>query len=343
MADAAPCDDGTAPSAALQRVEALCQDGDGLLLRKHSIVAARFEASLSELRIPTLDRMLYRRYLIERKSHDTLQQLVALTRTLSEHRHRTLDVLAAIREREAVLERLGRYVATVRSTAAESVEVRLAVSKRLYSLQQATLRTVDAVRHWRGLLTRPHAFVFRGQNYLLKVLRDNRVLAESALHAVIPVRIAEYGLCSDLPSLALFRETDGARSTPSSPRHQGRLRRAEAYLAAEFETQLALVRELIGLCVSGFFVPLLSTPVVPRCGEGVRMNNAVWEQRLAKALRRTYEDLTRPPPLPEGWKQLVLRDQDIDGYSEPLSDEFRGTEGSDAADNDGASDSFSDR
>eukprot|EP01062_Namystynia_karyoxenos_P006261 TRINITY_DN12186_c0_g1_i1.p1 TRINITY_DN12186_c0_g1~~TRINITY_DN12186_c0_g1_i1.p1 ORF type:complete len:433 (+),score=118.06 TRINITY_DN12186_c0_g1_i1:103-1299(+) len=347
--------------------------------RRFAAVARRCVELMRELNMPATDRALFRRHLIERESAASLEKLVQLTRTLCEHKRRTLAVLAAVREREEALMRIGHAVNSLRQKRAVPQTHCL---RLLHALQTATLECVESIRRWRSILTRPWAFTCSvdawsderrgackrkgrgreedrvsppssprgGDNYLLKVLRDNKALQDSCLGAALGINITQYALSSDLPSLALWQDgspgemllqpSGAAATAPPPQRYQRRLRQAEHYIGAEFETQLALTRELTQLCVAGYFVPLLATPLVPNCRSGVRMCSEHWEKRLAWTLRRAHEDLTRPPPLPEGWRALVgaASDGREPTPDEPVSERFRGGGGDDGSTADFASD-----
>ena len=274
-----------------------------------------FDVVVGDVSLPTLDRLMYRNNLIGENSDRVKEEgndarLTKLIKLLRDHKSRTMRVLVAIQDRETVLnkvfelislfEKLSTTLVIEEDDGKTSVSIRTKALRYIYLLQTVTITVLDAIKHWRAMLTRPFAFVFNQQNYIIKIVRDCRFIEQSALTDHLPLKLCSYPLCSNVPSLTLFQcsEQNGiSKKVPqaATPVFLQRLKKLEQYVASEFASQSSLLHELIDLCVSGYFVPLLNTSLVPNCSKGVPINSQRWALRQAVALRTCYENLTKPP------------------------------------------------
>ena len=272
----------------------------------------RFVSLADEVRLPTLDRLLFRNNVLRDPAADP-RTLASLVASLEEHRVRTSRVVDAIHAREEIFTRLCSYVDRF-GAGVPPLDVQTKVLRLLCLLQRRTQAVVEAVAHWRKTLTRPFGFHYEGHNYLLRIARDSVALQESSISKVLPLQTATYPLCSNVPALALFACTATAVASQQDgcvvplscttatvpPQQLRRLKRCERLVATEFETQLSLYQELVALCVRGEFLPMLSTPVVPGADTGIAINSKKWAVKQASLLQKCYDALTSAPPLARG-------------------------------------------
>ena len=87
-----------------------------------------------------------------------------------------------------------------------TAELQNKATRLLHSLQKISLKTIEAISHWREQLTRPFPFMFQRLNYILKILADNHVVSSSPLNQVLPMSLYDFPLCSHLPTPELFHQ-----------------------------------------------------------------------------------------------------------------------------------------
>eukprot|EP01060_Flectonema_neradi_P018025 TRINITY_DN24841_c0_g1_i1.p1 TRINITY_DN24841_c0_g1~~TRINITY_DN24841_c0_g1_i1.p1 ORF type:complete len:349 (+),score=64.32 TRINITY_DN24841_c0_g1_i1:61-1107(+) len=303
-----------------------------------------FELLVAEVSLPTLDRLMYRNNIVGTdnclaKIEENATKLQKLIDILRDHKLRTMKVLVAIQNREAVLstimdllpsfDTLSDTLETTSDDNQTDITLRTKALRYFYLLQSTTRDVVEAVKYWRQILTRPFAFVFNHQNYLIKIARDCRVIERSKLTNYLPLKLCSHPLCSNVPSLGLFQCSEqtgisGKLPQASSPVYLRKLKKLEEYVAAEFATQSSLLHELIGLCVNGYFVPLLNTSLVPNGSVGVPINSQRWALRQAGALRKLYENLTKQPDDDYGMEP-VLNSDDINNNNSNITPSSEGS------------------
>jgi hypothetical protein len=272
-------------------------------------LAARFSALAADCRLSFLEVKLYRKYFVETtpKTPEKLSRLATIVATLDQHRRNTIAVLKAIHERESIVAAIHAQVVRVSSSSNRNASVLDFQSDGLHLIylhQQVTLRVVEAVENWRRPLTRPFPFVHHGENYFAKVLADCADVSASSLGKILPVKLAQYPLCSDLPSLCLFVTANpaaavskgGGKQAPStrmSSEMAAKIASAQAILLEEIETQKRLLRELEGLSAAGYFLPVINLAgLIPSCASGIRMSNHEWESQLRGAIAEARVELT---------------------------------------------------
>ena len=269
--------------------------------------AARFHTLAADCRLSFLEVKLYRKYFVEAnpKTPERLARLSVIVDALAQHRTNTIAVLKAIHEREAIIDALHAQVERIANAPNRNASILDFQSDGLHLIylhQQVTLRVVEAVENWRRPLTRPFPFVHQNENYFAKVLADCQALSASSLGKILPVKLAQYPLCSDLPSLCLFVTANpaatvargGAKHPPTRMTSEmaAKIQSAQAVLLEEIDTQKRLLRELEGLSAAGFFLPVLNMhSIIPSSSTGIRMSNHEWEGQLRDAIAVAKEDL----------------------------------------------------
>lgn len=277
------------------------------LEEEFATVAARFSTLATDCRLSFLEVKLYRKYFVDTnpKTPEKLNRLHLIVRTLEQHRQNTINVLKTVHEREQILDAIHGQIDRISSSANRNASILDFQSDGLHLIylhQQVTLRVVEAIEAWRKPLTRPFPFVHQGENYFAKILADCGDISASSLGKILPVKLAQYPLCSDLPSLCLFATPNPAASVSKSGGRQpptrmtsemaSKINSAQAILLEELEIQKRLLRELEGLSTAGFFLPVLNLhSIIPSCTNGIRMSNHEWEEQLRGAIAEAKEDL----------------------------------------------------
>ena len=263
----------------------------------YAALEKQFETLAVDVRLPFLDVKLFKKYFLVEKSQYRFAQLREVVQQLSEHRQKTLRVMKRIADRERILEKIQAKITdhptsgpNVTSPGASVLRMQTETLQLLFLHQQATYQVVEGIASWRSALTRPYAFHWKGTNYLLKIAADCRMVNSSVLKSILPLRMVEFPLCSNVTSLSLFANAEPTDSEPrtSSPRapSEQRLRAAELTVLEESKLQMDLVRELLSKCEEGCFLPVLNLPrVIPNCNSGVGLSVASWKDQLRASLK----------------------------------------------------------
>jgi hypothetical protein len=172
-------------------------DGSSLMHIYQNLVQ-RIEFLWGELKIPSGDIKFYKETLCSGKPRglDHCRELARYIKTLEEHRLSVLRVLQTIEVREIlvahfheILLALNRKYVYRRSYETQSgdkavkgmsFDSNLAwkeeIVEVLKELQVQTVEVIQAIQHWRKGLWRPHAFVWKGHDYIAKMRDDLSVL-----------------------------------------------------------------------------------------------------------------------------------------------------------------------
>ena len=250
---------------------------------QYTMLERKFDTLASDVHLPFLEVSLYRKYFVEVKTEDKLQGFAEVCNALSDHRMGTLKLLKLIHEREGVMEKITEKADEFSKGKLTTLEVQTTVLQLLHAHQTVTLQFVECLKTWRENLTRPYPFQWRGKNYISKINDDCAFLDQSSLRTVLPLRVTQFPLCSNITSLNLFA-SEGKEDTGTGDR-VARLRAAETIVFEEDNIQRKLLGELQGVAAEGRFVPLLLLPhLIPQCQSGIRISRADWDQQLKSAL-----------------------------------------------------------
>lgn len=298
-------------------------DADPSLLEEYNVVERKFRNLAQDIHLPQLDVQVYTKYFINKKTEQRLEHLKIVLDALDSHRSATLRILKLVHEREQIVADILTKANEFAQKKITTLEAQTSVLQLLYKHQQISLRVVEGIFTWREALARPYPFQVRGQNYLRKILADCTFIDQCHLRTVLPLRVAQFPLCSNISALKMFGDkkigsapTTGA-STPTkaarNPRGvlaqppppadpkadaelSARLRAAESILFAEQKLQTRVMRELVGLANHKQFVMLLSLPsIVPNCSTGILITDPDLEAQLrewmAAALAKAEQDV----------------------------------------------------
>ena len=275
--------------------------------REYSMQERRFESLARDVRLPSLDQMLFQRYFLQNRSQPRLELLKRVNEALETHRLQTIRVLKYIYEREQIMNRIRETAAEYSRGRLKELEVQTQ-ALHLFSLhQEVTLRIVEAIVSWREALARPYAFQYRNKNFFTCVLEDCEWVDGCSFRDALPLHLARHPLCSNISSLSLFASGTPTKAPPSSsaaqsPPRASRLRVAEELILREGELQQRLMRELNAVAASNSFVMLLNLPdIVPNCASGVPITDANWVEKNREMLRAAQiaaEGRREEPPAP---------------------------------------------
>jgi len=271
------------------------QEAQRVLKQQYDAAHSAFQRLSRETRLSFLERELYLRFFISRRDQKHLEGTLTIVNALAEHKRRTLRLLKLVYEREFAQSALKVLCYDYAAGQLSTLEVQTRVLQLLYALQQATLKVVEGIADWRQPLTRPYPFMWKGMNYMSKIIADSQFLDSCELSRVLPLQMSQHPLCSNLSSLSLFSGGTKAGSVTfpikkkylgnTPPEMQARLQRAEAAVYDEQAQQESLLRELTAISASGAFVPLLNVhTIIPNCIAGVKLTNKDWDARYARAV-----------------------------------------------------------
>jgi hypothetical protein len=304
---------------------------DPRVAEEYRIAEKRFYGLVSDVHLPQLDAQLFTKYFLKQKSPQRLDSLKDIVEKLEAHKLATLRILKAIQERESIMQSILATADAFGRRNITTLDAQTTVLQQLYRHQQITLSIIEGIFAWRNGLTRPYPFQYKGRNYLRKIVEDCEFLDSCQLKTILPLRVAQFPLCSNISALKMFHDKKGkggdaidgrsgklspVRSPGKSPRKSqqrtpasqlppndadqtARLRAAESLLFAEHGLQVRVMRELLALANKRQFVTLLSTPdIVPNCATGILVSDPNWEGPLREwmqtALQRAEHDALDP-------------------------------------------------
>jgi len=280
---------------------------DRALQMRYAALEKKFDAFAVDVHLPFLDAALYKKYFVAKQSEqraDHFQQIIEAVHT---HRVLTLHILRSCHEREELVRQLHQCARDFSAKKLSTLEAQTQSLRLLWSHRQITLNVVEGIQKWRRRLTRPFPFQFQNKNYLLKVLEDCDAIDSGGLKLVLPLRIAQYPLCSNVASLQLFSpdnqakaagEGSAAVAAKSQPDAPARLRAAESVLFEERSLQQRILGELASLARDGKFVTVLNTPnIVPNCSTGIPVSNVQWQRALQTAVEESLTKITGTTPM----------------------------------------------
>jgi len=291
---------------------------------EYEVLIERYQRLVIDLHIPLLDHKMYHKYLVApiHRTPAMFEKLKRLIQALTLHKERTLRILRLIPTQREQFAALRSLVLKYSRGDITTLEVQTIALNLLHSLQRANIAIIDGILEWRQGCTRPYAFIYEGESFLLTVLREYRELEGSALFTALPISFSQYPLLSNVPSLELFRGGNSQlalhsnrRSSPqpgggggnngsgssvlSSSRQIARLRRAESVLRGEPRRQIRLLKELIGLGLQGNFVPILDVvrELMPQGAQGVengvKIQSTVLLDKLNSTLHASWESVLK--------------------------------------------------
>ena len=169
----------------------------------------RLEDLWEECKIPEADRAKFSAL------HANDEVAVARhVRLCLEHRSATIHVLRCIRQREACVGRLKGFIvesdADAESSESQTKPTDRAFLTALVEARDASLEVVLAVQRWREHLTGNYPFIWKGENYLLKMMADLNILGEGGSTGGAGLALARLGMSS--ADLLLLHFPGGASS-----------------------------------------------------------------------------------------------------------------------------------
>ena len=287
-----------------------------------------FDTVSSDVHLPFLEVQLYKKYFVCRETIQNQQKFLhfkEIVETLVKHKAQTVTLLSLCRDRDRIVAGIQERANSYANNRLTTLEVQSQVLQLLHDHQDVTWRLVEGVVHWRELLSRPYPFQVKGINCFFNILEDCKKM-DAELHAVLPLRLSQFPLSSNVSALGLFHtndvqfqersktaykrleKDDGAQKekrrvdaailhkvisgeSKSNDRRQ-RLRAAERTLFSEGAVQNKLVRELHSIAQSGRFVTILNIhQMIPNCGTGVPIANKEWNDQWSYVMEKERNKL----------------------------------------------------
>lgn len=265
------------------------------------VASAAFTRLAEDTRLPFLEVQLIRKYFIERKDTRSIRTIDRINVVLGEHRRQTLRILGMCQTRDTLVEDLMATVKQFKARGLTTLQFQTSALHLLYQHRQITLTIVEEVFAWREGLTRPFPFTFKGGNYFTKILADCKTIDGAGIEQVLPLKMSEFPLCSNVQAISLFADADRSptkNNSSLSPERrakrdvaiQERLRTAEIILLNEVSMQQRVFAELKDISEDGKFVTLLNIPdIIPDCAEGIPVSNKKWDGMMRESVARAQQ------------------------------------------------------
>lgn len=265
---------------------------------------ATFMRLAQDTKLPFLEVQLIRKYFLERRDTRSVRTIHRIINVMEEHRRQTLRILGMCQARDVLVEDIMKLIGTFKSRAITTLEFQTAALKALYTHRQMTLAIVEDVFAWREALTRPFPFTYKGTNYFTKIIADCERIEGAGIEQVLPLRLSDFPLCSNVQAISLFGDgsaaaaAGGAGKDSISPERkkkkekamQDRLRTAEVILLNEPTMQQRIFAELKEVADEGRFVTLLNIPaIIPECATGIPVSNKHWDALMKDSIARAQE------------------------------------------------------
>mmetsp|Transcript_10094 Transcript_10094/g.18856 ORF Transcript_10094/g.18856 Transcript_10094/m.18856 type:complete len:528 (-) Transcript_10094:124-1707(-) len=186
-------------------------DGDKELdyQKLYSKLVKRINQLWKELKIPISDRDFYAVAIIKERYRtvNQIDDLSCYVKRLLDHRRDVIRVMKAIKTRESLLDQLNsllsvalRYFNAKYSTLHDDIarkieeveegvdkeqELNEAIKKCILTLQQVSCDVIRGVITWRDGLWRPQPFIYKDQNYLVKMQTDLNFLRSKSVERIL--------------------------------------------------------------------------------------------------------------------------------------------------------------
>lgn len=269
----------------------------------------RVQKLWKEMKIPVKEQQFYRKSLCKRpiQNIDQCKELSGYIEKLEEHKFMTKQVLQQIQQREIAIKKcydvlvaLHRKFATggnkgnngnsFHNSHGGNVFWKEELILSLDEVRCATLEVIKRVQLWRRAMWRPHIFMYKGVNYLLKMKEDMKLIDTDTFKKIIesvPLKMEDLQCVVFNVNYNHFPAHDKySVNRNRSFRHQYQQDSPEGYietLVHEFTTniereelqaassvvleeemlQQALVTEREALKSKGVFIPLLRPSAIP--------------------------------------------------------------------------------
>ena len=157
-----------------------------------------------EVKIPVKEQQFYRKSLCKRpiQNIDQCKELAGYIEKLEEHKFLIKQVLKQIQIRETALKKcydvlvaLHRKFASGNSSHSSASTKTLNIAGNVFwkeelilSLDEVRCASLEVIKHiqlWRRMMWRPHAFYYKGVNYLLKMKEDMKLLESEVFRKVL--------------------------------------------------------------------------------------------------------------------------------------------------------------
>lgn len=170
----------------------------------------KFLTLAQDVHLPPLDIKIIEKYFIKVKTAQRLEHLKLVNDALEQHRLATIRILKLVGERESILKTIKQKAADFSARKLSTLEAQSTVLHLLYQHQQLSLSIIEGIFLWRESLTRPYPFQVHGENYLRKIVSDCAQLESSSLKTILPLRLGQFPLCSNISALKMFAQKPSA-------------------------------------------------------------------------------------------------------------------------------------
>lgn len=238
---------------------------------------AQFDSLAAQASLPWIDQQWVHKELFSTATVADLPRIRTLTDILSQQCALSSKTLVLCEEREAVLEELvAMGQPCIQGREHQCTEARhAALCGKMEELDHYTDGIIALVLRWRINLTYPLPFVYKGENYFLKMLSQHAPATPVALiasHIRSTCRIKPF----------MYQSPYDLTMPPSLLTHDREV------LMGELQKQLDACEEMLGLAKSGLYAPVLkfriTRPHIP-------IYNKKWKERLVLCYAGARHDL----------------------------------------------------
>eukprot|EP00759_Apiculatamorpha_spiralis_P036018 PhF_6_TR36379/c0_g1_i1/m.53451 len=220
-----------------------------------------------------LDQLLHRRNVVNVCTKQSMGRLSKLVRMMQEQYKLMNAVLHAINLRETALKSFLKGCVHKMNPEECTVDKHIQGATHLREIDHLTVKVVLAIHMWRKALTKPFPFIFRGENYLLKIVHDAPILKCAVFHLNAYARdilqMMGYFNCpwSKLTTRAAASVSDRTNFSSSMIVPGTETCVVRDILLDETPLQIEMCTDLLQLAQRGFFLPTISfncSPIIQR-------------------------------------------------------------------------------
>ena len=203
-----------------------------------------------ELKIPKRDREFFFGAYCGEVTLSNMERVQSQLKLVLQHRESTIAVLKCIDARETEMKSFAHQLHALQM---EEPHDEQTICQSIRRIRKATMGVVQSIVRWRSLLWRPQPFMWKRQNYLLKLSKDLSHLAPGNLEGDMLAGTLGFSIV-DTICLVAGEDAHGLavhRDEISS------LEAARKVVVAESTMQQELRMEHERLLMSGYYIPLL--------------------------------------------------------------------------------------
>jgi hypothetical protein len=251
---------------------------EAILRDKLHSYAREFEELADECGLPWVDREAYRSELFANISTDMTPKITSLITAMRRKVALSSQILTLCTRREQLVERFMEEsepcVGATTNSCSDRLHHRLCIA--LEEMDHFTDAIIALIDRWREGLSMPLPFMYRGENYLVRMANQYapaRVVATVSLHLRSACRTKPF----------LYQSPYDMSVAESLMTHE------RVVLMRELKLQMSVCKELLSLAKAGFYTTVLN---IPLSKPYVSITNKKWKHMIVVAYAGALHDVT---------------------------------------------------